>query len=75
MHYHEKIKELREDNDKTQAEIAEVIGTSQSYYAQYERGARSSPFERVAQIAEIYGVSLDWIAGRSNQKYLAEKEK
>lgn len=75
MHYHNKIRELREDNDLSQQEIADKLGTTRSYYAQYERGVRSIPFERVAQIAEIYGVSLDWIAGRSNCKYLAEKEK
>lgn len=72
MHYHEKIKELREDNDMTQEQIAEIIGTSQSYYAQYERGARSIPFERVVQIAEIYHVSLDWIAGRTDKKEMNE---
>ena len=71
MHYHDKIKELREDNDMTQEQIAQIIGTSQSYYAQYERGARSIPFERVAQIAEIYGVSLDWIAGRTEHKEIS----
>lgn len=72
MHYHERIKELREDNDKKQEEIAEAIGTSQSYYAQYENGKRSIPFERVVQIAEIYNVSLDWIAGRTDKKEMNE---
>ena len=68
MQYHEKIKELREDNDLKQEQIAEILKTTQSYYAQYESGKRSIPFERMIEIAEIYNVSLDWIAGRTNKK-------
>lgn len=68
MQYHEKIKELREDNDLKQKQIAEILKTTQSYYAQYENGKRSIPFERMIEIAEIYNVSLDWIAGRTDKK-------
>lgn len=68
MQYHEKIKELREDNDLKQEQIAEILQTTQSYYAQYENGKRAIPFERVVQIADIYNVSLDWIAGRTKKK-------
>lgn len=58
-----RLKDLREDADKTQEDIAKVIGTSQSYYAQYENGKRAIPFERVVVLAEYYNVSLDYIAG------------
>jgi len=68
VQYHEKIKELREDHDLNQSQIAEIIQTTQSYYAQYENGKRSIPFERVIEIAEYYNVSLDWIAGRTDKK-------
>ncbi|MBQ8004148.1 MAG: helix-turn-helix transcriptional regulator [Oscillospiraceae bacterium] len=63
MIFNERIRSLREDNDKSQAEIAKVIGTTQSYYAQYENGIRSIPFERVMVLAKYYNVSLDYIAG------------
>jgi transcriptional regulator with XRE-family HTH domain len=63
MSVYQRLRDLREDADKSQAEIASVIGTSQSYYAQYENGKRSIPFERVVLLAKYYNVSLDYIAG------------
>ena len=63
MNTYQRLKDLREDADKTQEEIAKIIGTSQSYYAQYENGKRSIPFERMILLAKYYNVSLDYIAG------------
>ena len=63
MKLYQRIRDLREDADKSQEEIAKIIGTSQSYYAQYENGKRAIPFERVIVLAEYYNVSLDYIAG------------
>lgn len=63
MIFYHRIKNLRIDHDKSQAEIAKIIGTSQSYYAQYESGKRSIPFERVITLARYYNISLDYIAG------------
>ena len=63
MSVYQRLKDLREDADKTQEEIARVMGTSQSYYAQYENGKRSIPFERMVVLAKYYNVSLDYIAG------------
>ena len=63
MHFYQRLRDLREDADKSQEEIAKIIGTSQSYYAQYENGKRSIPFDRVVALARYYGVSLDYIAG------------
>ena len=63
MKTYERLKDLREDSDKTQEEISKIIGTSQSYYAQYENGKRAIPFERVVILAKYYNVSLDYIAG------------
>ncbi|MBP3332634.1 MAG: helix-turn-helix transcriptional regulator [Clostridia bacterium] len=63
MNIYQRLKNLREDADKNQEEIAKIIGTSQSYYAQYENGKRAIPFERVVILAEYYNVSLDYIAG------------
>ena len=58
-----RIRDLREDKDLNQTEIAKILGTSQSYYAQYENGKRAIPFERVIVLAKYYNVSLDYIAG------------
>ncbi len=63
MSLYQRIRDLREDADKSQEEIAKLIGTSQSYYAQYENGKRAIPFERVIILAKYYNVSLDYIAG------------
>lgn len=54
--------------DKNQEQIAQIIGTSQSYYAQYENGKRALPFDRVVELAKYYNVSLDYIAGLTNDK-------
>lgn len=59
----QRLKDIREDFDKSQKEIAKIIGTSQSYYAQYENGKRSIPFERMVILAKYYNVSLDYLAG------------
>ncbi len=61
-----RLKNLREDHDLTQAQAAEIIGTSQQHYGKYESGKVMIPFDRVIKLAEYYGVSLDYIAGRTN---------
>ena len=63
MNTFQRLRDLREDADKSQEDIAKIIGTSQSYYAQYETGKRPIPFERVILLAKYYNVSLDYIAG------------
>lgn len=63
MHYAQKLRDLREDADKTQAEIAAVLGTSQQYYANYEMGRRALPVERLYMLCEYYKVSADYILG------------
>lgn len=68
MEYYERIKNLREDRDITQKDVAALLGTSQSYYAQYENGKRPIPFERIIQIANILNISIDYIAGRTSKK-------
>jgi len=63
MSVHQKLKNIREDAEKSQSEIAKIIGTSQSYYAQYENGKRTIPFDRMIVLAKYYNVSLDYFAG------------
>lgn len=63
MIFYKRIKDTRIDRDKTQAEVANAIGTSQSYYAQYENGKRAIPLDRAVILAQYYNVSLDYLAG------------
>lgn len=66
MAFYQRIKDLREDADKTQLEIAEYLGTTAQYYGKYEKGEREIPFSRAIQLADYYNISLDYIAGRKN---------
>lgn len=61
--YHEIIRELRIDKDKTQLEIAELLQTDQSYYSKYERGIRALPIEHLITLCKYYNVSSDYILG------------
>lgn len=64
--YQIRLKDLREDHDLTQAQAAKIIGTSQQHYGKYENGKIVIPFDRVIVLADYYNVSLDYIAGRTN---------
>lgn len=68
MACYQRIRDLREDDDKTQSEIASYLGTTAQYYGKYEKGEREIPFSRAIQLAEYYNVSLDYIAGRTHSK-------
>ncbi|MCI7692670.1 MAG: helix-turn-helix transcriptional regulator, partial [Oscillospiraceae bacterium] len=62
--------------DLTQAQVAEVIGTSQQHYGKYETGKIVIPFDRVVALAKYYNVSLDYIAGYINEpRPLVKKDK
>ena len=62
-HYIKMIRDLREDHDKTQSEIAEVLGTSQTMYARYERGANELPLHHLITLCNYYNVSADYVLG------------
>ena len=66
--YQKRIRDLREDADKTQAEVAAALGTSQTMYARYERGANELPIRHLIRLAQYYGVSSDYILGLSDKK-------
>ena len=68
MHYIKRMRDLREDSDKTQIEIAMVLHTSQTMYARYERGANELPIHHLLTLCDYYGVSADYLLGRSNDK-------
>lgn len=68
MNYRTRIKDLREDNDKTQQQIAEYLGTSQTMYARYERGANEMPLRHLIRLARYYNVDMNYLCGLSNVK-------
>ncbi len=61
--YIKRIRDLREDHDKTQYDIANVLGTSQTMYARYERGANELPIRHLLTLCRYYRVSADYILG------------
>ena len=68
MDYIRIIRNLREDADKTQTEIAEILGTSQTMYARYERGASEMPIRHLTTLCDYYHVSSDYILGLKEDK-------
>jgi len=67
MDYRKRMRDLREDHDKTQTEIAEMLGTSQTMYARYERGASELPIRHLLKLADYYGVSTDYLLCRTDR--------
>ncbi|MBR6384138.1 MAG: helix-turn-helix transcriptional regulator [Lachnospiraceae bacterium] len=57
------IRDLREDSDFTQEFVANYLGTSQTMYARYERGANEIPVRHIIKLCELYNVSADFILG------------
>ena len=65
MYYARMIKSLREDHEPkiNQKDIANLLGTTQQYYSEYETGKRKLPIEHLIKLCEFYGVSADYILG------------
>lgn len=63
MEYVKRIRDLREDHDLTQEQVAKVLGTSQTMYARYERGANELPIRHLISLCKLYKVSADYILG------------
>ena len=61
-----RIRDLREDNDLKQKDIAEYLICDQSLYSKYERGERPLPLELADRLADYYGVSVDYLIGRTD---------
>ena len=61
-----RIRDLREDHDRTQGETAALLFLQREVYRRYETGERETPFSIAIAIAELYNVSLDYLAGRTD---------
>ena len=68
MQYSQRIRDLREDADKTQKDIAELLKTTQGYYSKYELGIRELPIHHLITLCLYYNVSADYILGFTNIK-------
>ena len=66
MYYYQKLRDLREDADKNQTDIAEYLGMKRQQYARYESGVQEIPLHHFIALARYYNVSLDYLAGISN---------
>ncbi len=61
-----RIRDLREDRDLKQKQIADYLMCDQPLYSKYERGERALPLDYADKLADFYGVSVDYLLGRTN---------
>ena len=74
---YQRLKDLREDENLKQKDVAEIINTTANYYGDYENGKRDIPTSRMIQLAKYYKVSMDYITGlyRSVKKIIVCERK
>lgn len=63
---YKRVRDLREDHDMRQSDVANKLYMQLTQYRRYETGERDIPLSVAIQIADLYGVSLDYLAGRTN---------
>ncbi|MGN1298006.1 MAG: helix-turn-helix domain-containing protein [Clostridia bacterium] len=61
-----RIKDLREDHDLLQKDVAKLLGISQQYYSEYEKGNRTIPIQHLITLSKFYGTSIDYMVGLSD---------
>ncbi len=66
--YYPRLKDLREDNDLTQEQVAEYLNMKQPQYSRYERGLRDIPTDVLIKLAKLYKTSTDYILGLTKNK-------
>ena len=69
MAFYQRLRDLKEDNDLTQKQVADIISVSMNHYGKYERGEIDIPLEKAVILADYYSVSLDYLAGRSLHRH------
>ena len=65
--YFRRLRDLREDNDMKQIDVALYLGIAQTVYSRYERGFQTIPVEHLLKVADLYNVSTDYILGRTDK--------
>lgn len=66
MQYYPRLRDLREDADLTQDQLVKILEMHKTTYTNYEQGKREPPFELIIKLAKVYNVSIDYIAGLTN---------
>ena len=66
--YQLRIRDLREDRDWNQSELAKILGVHQTTYSDYELGKVNIPISALHTLADLYGVSVDYLLGRTPEK-------
>ncbi len=67
MQVYRRVRDLREDNDKTQKDLAEYLNMQLTVYQRYERGERELPLWAAIKLADYYNVTLDYLVGRTQK--------
>lgn len=67
MNYYERLRDLREDKDLNQEDVAKLLGIQQTQYSRYELGKNMMPIDKYIKLALFYNVSLDFITGLINE--------
>lgn len=70
-----RLRDLREDNDILQKDVAKLLGISQQYYSEYEIGKKQIPINYLIELAKYYHTSIDYIVGLSDERYPKKYEK
>ncbi len=71
--YFRRLRDLREDHDLMQKEVAAILDIQQTVYSRYERGFQTIPVEHLLKLADYYNVSTDYLLGRTdNPTFLSE---
>ena len=68
MYLYQRLKDLREDKDLNQSDIAKILNTTQQTYSLWERGDREIPLHHAITLAIFYKVTMDYLTGLSNNK-------
>lgn len=67
MYYYRRLRDMREDHDLTQSDVAKILGTAREQYNKYELGKQEIPFHHVITLAKYYKVSIDFLAGLTDE--------
>ena len=63
-----RLREIREDNDLYQKDVAKIINTTQQHYSEYELGVRLMPLDKIDKLADFYDTSIDYLIGRTDER-------
>jgi len=73
MYHYARLRDLREDRDLTQEAVGALLGTTQQQYYKYEKGIQEIPLHHAITLADLYGVTLDYLVGREKGRLQSSK--